>query len=44
MLPWQLNKMVIGHKTYKLDRQSSNDHIAAKYSSHHFTGYEECAI
>ena len=26
MLPWQPNKMVTGHKTHKLGRQSSNDH------------------
>ena len=26
MLPCQPNKMAIGHKTYKLGRQSSNDH------------------
>ena len=26
MLPWQLNKIVTGHKTHKLGRQSSNDH------------------
>ena len=26
MLPWQPNKMAISHKTYKLGRQSSNDH------------------
>ena len=26
MLQWQPNKIVTGHKTYKLGRQSSNDH------------------
>ena len=26
LLPWQPNKMAAGHKTHKLDRQSSNDH------------------
>ena len=26
MLPWQTNKMVTGHKTHELGRQSSNDH------------------
>ena len=26
MLPWQPNKMTIGHKTYILGRQLSNDH------------------
>ena len=32
MLPWQPNKMITGHKTHKLGRQSSNDHkITAKY-------------
>ena len=26
MLPWQPHKIVTGHKTHKLGRQSSNDH------------------
>ena len=26
ILPWQLNKMVTGHKAHKLGRQSLNDH------------------
>ena len=26
MLPWQPNKMITGHKTHKLGRQSSDDH------------------
>ena len=26
MLPWQPNKIATGHETYKLSRQSSNDH------------------
>ena len=43
MLPWQPNKIVTGHKTHKLGRQSSNGHTA-KYGSHHFNGYGENAI
>ena len=43
MLPWQPNKMVAGHQTHKLGRQSS-DIISAKYGSHHFSGYGENAV
>ena len=28
ILPWQPNKMVAGHKTHKLGRQSSNNHYS----------------
>ena len=45
MLPWQPNKIATGHKTHKLDRQSSNDHnCQIWFCSHHFTGYGENAI
>ena len=43
MLPWQPNKMAIGHKTHKLGRQSSNDHNY-QYGSHHFNGFGENAV
>ena len=37
-------QMAAGHQTHKLGRQSSDDHITAKYGSHHFSGYGENAI
>ena len=43
ILPWQVNKMVTGHKnTYSVDRHQMI--ITAKYGSHHFTGYGENAF
>ena len=43
MLPWQRNKIAIGHKTQKM----VDNHpmiITAKYGSHHFSGYGENAM
>ena len=43
MLPWQPNKMAIGHKTQNwVDNHPMI--ITAKYGSHHFPGYGENSI
>ena len=41
MLPWQPNKIITGHKTHKLGRQSSNDHnCQIWFISHHWLPWQ----
>ena len=43
MLPWQPNKMAIGHKNINWE-DTHQMIITVKYGSHHFIGYGENAI